>query len=172
MASNLVVFGPFEVPYQRLDSGPVKHIGADDVREFWDGPETRAIADKQGCYVFAIRAARGFTPWYVGKATKSMRQECFAYHKIVHYNEVLFQGHRGTPVMFFVAPPGRAKRVRERVINDVETFLIQTAVYKNPDLRNVQGTRVPEWTIKGVARSPKGPRPRNAVKFRKMMGIQ
>ncbi len=172
MASDFEVVGPIEIPYQRLASGLTKRIGKAEGRDFWDDPSTHYVAGKQGCYVFALRAGGGFTPWYVGKATKSMKQECFASHKLNHYNRVLFPGRRGTPVMFFVVATGPRTRVAKKTIDDMETFLIQTALHKNPKLANVQKAKnLPAWTIRGVVRNPRGKPPANAVVFRKMMRL-
>lgn len=122
--------------------------------------------------MFALRAAKGFTPWYVGQAKKSMKQECFTPHKLQHYNDVLFTGKKGTPIMFFVVLPGNKKKVATKTVADVEKFLTETAVYKNPDLSNVQNTKsLPKWSIKGVLRANRGKPSKQAVAFRKMMGM-
>ena len=159
MASDLVIVGPIRVPFQRQQSGSAKQISKADAKSFWDDEEAATVARKQGCYVFALQAAKGFTPWYIGKATKSMAQECFEFHKLQHYNEVLFKGYKGTPVMFFVVLDGTKKKVPKGTIDEMESFFIQTAVMKNPDLKNMQKTGLPSWTVKGVVRGSKGKRP-------------
>lgn len=169
MATNLVVFGPLPIPYQV--SGNSKHIANRDVKVFWHSSEAKAIADKQGCYVFALQAAKGFRPWYVGKATKSMKQECLQYHKLAHYNEVLFRGHKGTPVLFLVAPSEKKKKVSVAVIEEMETFFIQSVLSKHPEIQNVQKTDIPGWTVKSVVRGGQGKPKKNARQFRKMMGL-
>jgi len=80
--------------------------------EFWiQGPiEDRAtfwrdndsVAWEKGCYIFAFRAGRGTKPVYVGKATKSFRQEIFTHHKLSLYHSALADQKRGAPVIFFV----------------------------------------------------------------------
>ena len=51
-----------------------------------DGAAGRALLESlkigagRGCYVLGIRAGQGYTPIYVGKATKSFAQECFTAH--------------------------------------------------------------------------------------------
>ena len=171
MASDLVIVGPIRVPFQKQQSGSAKQISRDDAKAFWDDKDAASVGDKQGCYVFALQAAKGFKAWYVGKATKSMAQECFEFHKLQHYNEVLFKGHKGTPVMFFVVLDGAKKKVSKNTIDEMETFFIQTAVTKNPDLKNIQKANLPNWTVKGVIRGSKGKRPTNATQFRKMIGL-
>lgn len=171
MAKDLEIVGPFDIPFQRQLIGSAKHIGRPEVREFWTKPDAAAVASKQGCYVFALRASRGFRPLYIGKATKGMAKECFTHHKLAHFNQVLFQAPKGTPVMFFAVLPGTKCKVSAKTIDQIETFFIQTAVNHRPDILNVQKTNIPNWTVKGVVRGGAGKPPKNAVQFRKMMGI-
>ena len=53
----------------------------------------------------------------------------------------------------------------------METFLIQSALFKNADLSNVQKAKVPAWSIKGVVRSGKGKPNKTESAFKKMMGL-
>lgn len=171
MATDLEIVGPISIPFQKSVQGCAKHIGKVEVKAFWETAEAEAIAEKQGCYVFALKAGKGFRPWYVGKATKTMRQESLHPHKLAHYNEVLFQGMKGTPVLFFVVLGGNKKKVSAVVIDEMETFFIQTVLTKHPEIQNVQKTNLPEWTVKGVIRGGKGQPKVNAVMFSKMMGL-
>jgi len=171
MATDLEIVGPIPIPFQTQGTGSAKHISNDNVKEFWTSAEALSISEKQGCYVFALKAAKGFRPWYIGKATKSMKQECLHHHKLAHYNDVLFKGNKGTPVMFFVVLGGAKKKVSAKVIDEMETFFIQSAVTKHPEIKNAQKTNLPAWTVKGVVRGGKGKRKPNASKFRKMIGL-
>jgi hypothetical protein len=171
MAIDFEIIGPVSIPFQKKEKGSAKHIGKAEVKAFWASKEAQLIADKQGCYVFALQAARGFRPWYVGKATKSMAQECMQSHKLAHYNEVLFKGRKGTPVLFFVVLGGDKKKVSGAVIDEMETFFIQTVLSKHPEIQNIQKTNLPEWTVTGVVRGGKGKPKENARAFRKMMGL-
>ncbi len=56
-------------------------------------------------------------------------------------------------------------------ISDLETFLIDVAVAKNPDLLNVKGTRRAEWSITGVVRAKKGKPSESATTFKAALGI-
>lgn len=166
------VYGPFNIPFQSSDKGSVKLISKDDAIEFWKSLDLQ-IANKQGCYIFALRAAHGYTPWYVGQASKSFKQEAFEYHKRDHYNTVLHKNTHGTPVMFFVAPPDKNVKVAATTLNDMERFLIQMGIEKNPDLANIKHTKnLPDWGIKGSIRSQAGKPSDNAVAFRKMFGFR
>ena len=104
------VAGPFPIPYDAPKTGTSKHIAVAHAKSFWDDAATRRLQSATGCYVFALKTGPGFSPWYVGKATKGFGQEVFTDHKLRIYNEVVFAGRKGTPVLFFVVRPGRRAR--------------------------------------------------------------
>jgi len=171
MATDLRVYGPFDIGFDK--NGAVKRVTAQHGNSFWAQPEVEALKLKQGCYVFGMRAAKGFKPWYVGKASKGFKQETFTSHKLNHYNDALFRGHKGTPVLFFVAPFDNRRKVPAAELNHMEKELIQFAVNRNPDLCNVQSTKsIPQWTIKGVIRSTPGKPNAAEKKFKKMLKIR
>lgn len=62
MATDLEIIGPVSIPFQKNGKGSAKHIGKAEVKAFWASKEAQGIADKQGCYVFALQAAKGFRP--------------------------------------------------------------------------------------------------------------
>lgn len=170
MATDLLVYGPFEINYN--ENGKSKRIESEHALMFWDSPETSCLRRKCGCYIFATRAGRGFTPWYVGKASKGFAQEAFTDHKLKHYNKPLFTRRKGNPVLFFIAPPNKKNKVPSKDLDHMEKELIQYAVQKNPDLCNVQNTKnLPQWSIQGVIRSPRGKPPVSASVFKTMMKI-
>jgi hypothetical protein len=171
MAKNLIIFDAIEIPFRKQKNGSGKFIDAVHVKSFWNKPAAKAIAAKQGCYVFALRAAKGFCPWYVGKATRSFAQEALHTHQLNHYNAVLFDGRKGTPVLYFVAPSDNLKKVPEDVCDEIETYLIQSSLAENPEIRNQQKTKIPDWTIKGVIRQGQGKPTKAEQAFKKTMGI-
>lgn len=165
------IVGPFPIPYQRQSRGSGKRIHVKEAREFWENPEPCLYKRKNGIYVFSIKAGKGYQPWYIGKAGKNLYQECLGKHQREHYNNVLFKGMKGTPVMFFVVPKGNKNKIPKNMLDDMETFFIQSAIYKNPELSNIQKTKIPNWVINGVIRSPKGRPSPVSISFRKMMGL-
>lgn len=166
MPSDLFVEGPFAIDFEK--SGSAKRIRKSDGIEFWCYDDVAHLRRKQGCYVFAIRAGKGFTPWYVGQASKGFEGETFTYHKRDHYNDALFRNGAGRPVLFFVTPQGNHRKVPTRDLNQMEKELIQFAIARNPDLCNIMHTRnLPRWTIHGVIRSGPGAPGAAAMKFRK-----
>ena len=169
--TELAVEGPYSIPFESQERGTSKRITRDNAKQFWSQDGLSRVGSRQGCYVFALAVSRGYTPWYVGKATKSFRQESLHDHKLVHYNEVIYKGHKGKPVMFFVARAGTRTKIPKSQIDDLETFLIQCAMYKNQDLRNKQKTKTPLWGIRGVLRGGRGKSPENAKRFKSMLNI-
>lgn len=160
------VHGPFKIPTERWKSG---RIIPKDLSEFW---ETTELGDRCGVYIFAVRAGRGITPIYVGKATRRFRGEAFADHKRAnHYSLALARYGRGTPVMFFVTWP-EDRKPKLLMIKDLEDFLIQTGVARNPELSNIRGRGEKKWSISGVVRSA-GKRPSKAEQdFAALMGLK
>lgn len=167
MATLFLVEGPYEIPYYQGKAGRV--ILDDNVKAFWKQHGT--IAGQRGCYVFGIRAGKGYTPGYVGKATKSFKQESFSSHKLMRYQQFLADYQKGTPVMFFVLAPAKKGAPNAKHIGELEDFLIQIAIAANPDLLNVKGTRQEEWGIKGVIRSGLGKPSSSAKEFIKFMSF-
>lgn len=161
------VRGPFAVPVEALGAG---RVIADDLGPFWD--EAAEIADARGCYVFAMRAGQGIVPWYVGKATKSFRQEVFADHKVAKkYTRVLAQYLKGTPVVFFVVHPAGKGAVNRSMIGAIESYLISVAWNKNEELLNIQLLPEYDWSIHGVIRSGKGHPSSDAKQLSACLGL-
>ncbi|MCZ6653866.1 MAG: hypothetical protein O7D91_12670 [Planctomycetota bacterium] len=161
------VQGPFEVPVYRGSAGRI--IGASEGRRFFQAH--KAHEKRVGCYIFGMRAGRGMTPAYVGKATKGFGQECFTPHKLEKYNQCLVDYERGTPILFFLELPNRRGATNVKHVKELESFLVQIGVASNVDLLNVQGTRVAEWSITGVLRGGSGVPSRAAKEFKKLMNL-
>ncbi len=167
MATDLKLFGPFAVKCTDTRAR-VKQI--DSSAEFW-AAIPQEIPTKNGVYVFARRAGKGFQPIYVGKATKGFRQEALSPSNLKKYNRALANGERGTPVMFFVAPDGKKNKVPRPICDEIETFLIQLAVRKNPNLMNDKKTALAQWSIRGLVRGGKGRPKKDERSFGIMIGL-
>lgn len=148
--TDFMIRGPFDITTRKGKRG--RFIGADEARIFFENCE-ECLESERGCYVFATRAGRGYTPWYVGKATKSFKQECFTAHKLHKYHECLVDMARCTPVLFFVVALNARGKTGDRHIRQVEDFIIKQALVANPELLNIKGTRMEGWSISGVVRS-------------------
>jgi hypothetical protein len=164
------VHGPIRVPFDLMKNG-TKWIKMRWPKKWERDRQILAHASKRGCYVFAVRSGGGIKPYYVGKTKASFRQEAFTSGKINYYNEAMAGYAAGRPVMFFVTLRQKPGPVNHKAIRNLEKFLIQTAVAKNPDLKNVQGTKEQDWVIEGVLRSRPGMPARPARSFKTMMGI-
>ena len=133
---------------------------------FWGAyPE---LADCVGCYLFGVRASRGYVPIYVGQASTGFRNECFEATKLEHYNRAMNQRGRGTPVLFFVVKDEGPEGSLDSCLDHVEHFLIQMAAEKNAELSNVKRL---EFRIQGVFRASMGPPSKAARELRRMLGI-
>jgi hypothetical protein len=160
-------FGPFKIP---LEKGKGGRYVVNGCLKFWE--QHPGLSEERGVYVFAIRAAKGLRPVYVGKATKSFRRECFASHKIAnHYDPEIAKIGKGTPVMFLLVAPGKESQTQRRLITQAERFLIGLAQLKNPKLSNVQGKKPPAWGIKGVLRPGQGKPSGSALKLRSLLRL-
>jgi hypothetical protein len=147
--TDFTISGPHEITTYKGKQG--KDIGQEEGREFFRQHTELALA--RGCYVFATRAGRGFTPWYVGKATKNFKQECFAHDKLTKYRACLVDLAKCTPVFFFATTRNARGATGIKHIEEVEKFLIEAALMANPAIANIKGTKKPNWTIAGVIRA-------------------
>jgi hypothetical protein len=141
------IHGPFQIKMNKrtglVDRGKI----AKD--SFWDMIEITEefLPSSCGCYLFAIRAAKGIKPWYVGLAAKqSFKKECFTPQKINIYNDAL-ANRKGTPLIFLISKRTKSGRLSKpsrnghRDIMYLETLLIGTAIEKNSELMNIKKTK-------------------------------
>lgn len=129
MASDFIVGSPVDVVVE--GTGRNKFITAACKRSFLDSEDFAWYANKQGVYVFALRAGKGYKPWYVGKTNgqKGMSRECMTDNKVNKYNEAMRRSN-GSPVLFFVVPPGSKRVAAKPVVTDMERQLTQDALAK------------------------------------------
>ena len=158
------VYGPYEIKYEKRKGG--RMLVFDD---FWsEKAPAHNLAGASGCYVFAVATGRGLEPIYVGKATKTFKQEAFNHSNKHKYHDGFSEYARGLPVMFFVAHPSQKGKTNRKRIEQIEEFLIQTGAAKNHELQNIRGAKLPKWSIQGVVRSGKGKRTKAEIAFRKL----
>jgi hypothetical protein len=162
------VVGPRTIPTHRGRAS--RTITDDNVRAFWR--DNGDIAQMRGCYIFAVRVGPTLKPAYVGKATRSFRQEAFQYHKRVRYQEMLADCLVGVPLMFFVALPRRRGAPPTTHVTELERFLIATAREVNPRLLNARCTGVVSWAITGVSYRQRGKPSSSTRLFRALMQLR
>jgi hypothetical protein len=167
MATIFSVDGPLDVPFYKGVAG--RTITDKNIHAFW--ATHSELGSRRGCYVFGVRAGRGLTPAYVGKATKSFKQEVFAHHKLTRYQQFLVDYRKGTPVLFFLLAPKKTGAPNSAHISALEDFLIQTGVAANPALLNIKGTKAEDWGISGVLRGGKGKPSWSAKSLRRLLNL-
>ena len=157
------VFGPFDVPRKESKTGRTLDFSNGALASFWERVERErlGLSSGAGCYLFAVRAARGIRPWYVGQSKGAFEKECFAHHKRSVYREVMDDVSKGTPVLFLIArmtPAGKlSKNIRQDEADFVERLLIHEATNANAQLKNTKNTRFLKTVeIPGVLNSPSG----------------
>lgn len=168
--TELVVFGPFDIPYG-AGNGSSKRIDKSHAQEFVEYLKRESLATKHGCYIFALKAGKGFSPWYVGMTSRGFGKECMETYQRDLYNGLLYAGRKGRPVMYFVAAPDTKNKIPAAVCDELEEVLIQSAHARNPGLLNSKRKKIADWSVHGVIRSGKGKVPANAKSFRTMMGL-
>ena len=100
-----------------------------------------------------MRGSHGsFTPWYVGKAGRSLKTEVFADHKLRIFDRVLGQ-ERGTPFLFFITHKKPSRRnLPKAQLSRIENDLIDRAYEKNPRLKNTKNPqRKTAWRLLGLS---------------------
>ena len=164
--TKFAVHGPFTLAFEKRPGG--RTLVFDD---FWlDDAEAGYLAAEKGCYVFAMRT-KALTPIYVGKATKTFKQEAFNPSNRHKYHNGFSEYAKGTPLMYFVVHPAQRGKTNSKQIGEIEDFLIQAGVAKNPNIQNIKGTTKPDWSIKGVVRSAAGKRSTAETEFAKVFDI-
>jgi hypothetical protein len=141
------IYGPYEVP--RHQHGRARIITRNSLRGLAELIDNEDMINGCGCYVFAMRAGRGYTPWYVGQASKMrLLEESMNANNRENYNRILLE-QNGTPVIFYIpkltngnrfAKPTRNVNGQLKSVNFLEEWLIATALQKNPKLINHQKT--------------------------------
>ncbi|MBX9695488.1 MAG: hypothetical protein K2Z81_24095 [Cyanobacteria bacterium] len=159
------IFGPFTIP--RNESGLVDR-DAEAQRDFWDnvvGLADEGLPVACGCYVFAVAAAKGIVPWYVGLTEKrTFRKECLGAHQVGNYNDVLAAKGKARPLLYLLAkrtPTGRLvkpSKNKQADIQFLETYLIGHGLNKNSKLLNQKKTKfLKSMHVPSVLNSSKGP---------------
>ena len=174
-------FGPFTVPAtQAPNDQRTLDMQASQVQEFWKEVESTVtgLSEACGCYIFAIRAGPGITPWYVGRSTTAFKRECFQPGKKVIYQEAYNEVRRGSPVLVLVArmtEGGKFSRGRLalREAEFVERVLMHRAWSRNPKLKNVSGLGLArELRIPGLLNSGPGAPSDGARLLRRTLGVR
>ena len=62
-------YGEFEVPRKQTPKGKAFEDSKNVLKDFWAKVDQKhpGLSAALGCYIFAIKAAKGIKPWYVGQ---------------------------------------------------------------------------------------------------------
>lgn len=162
------VYGPFEVP---LEKG-YRRV-AKDLRTLWEQEGASEVGDRAGVYVLCIKTSRGEMPTYVGKTTKqSFKAEAFTPAKLYLYDKALDDYKIGKPVIYFIAYPIVRGPINAKAIDELETYLINEASRRNPNLTNLRKVKKYNWGICGVLRTGPGKPSASATKFKGALGLK
>ena len=165
--ANFEIHGPFRLGFENRKGGRTLVFDC-----FWKKEsEASYLADKCGCYVFAIRQGRALIPVYVGKATKTFKQETINNTNKHKFQNGFSEYAKGTPILFFVVHPKAKGKNNAKQIEEIEDFLIQAGAARNPNIQNVKGVQKPAWTIKGVVRSGAGKPSSAEIGFARLFDI-
>ena len=143
---NFDVEGPFDLSLHT----PKNLITEQTKKDLIDQLEIKrpGLSKAVGCYVFSVRAGKGYTPHYVGQACKlSIPGEALNFANCAKYNKRLAEIKKGTAVIFLITqltPTGKLRKQsinKSTTINFMEEWLIANALGKNSKLINTQKTR-------------------------------
>ena len=170
--TRFIVRGPFEVPTHQHGNGSRTVENDKKFKATFWGNIVGDVAEKNGCYVFALRTGQGrIRPWYVGRTTRqTFEKECFSGDKPSKYTKAIGRYNACTPLLFLLEC---SKSIATKKIAELEEFLIGQAVAANPDIIQSKGIRAPSWTIPGVTESNgKGSVSKAVQGFRKAFGVR
>ncbi|MBW1745889.1 MAG: hypothetical protein JRJ25_06070 [Deltaproteobacteria bacterium] len=171
-------YGPFKI--DKKSNGLIQATN-EHFKNFWKAidEEYTSLSQACGCYIFATKAGKGITPWYIGKAEKQpFAKECFQPHKINHYNEAI--AHKAvTPLLFLLPKSTENDNYSKPSVNGhqdvsiLETMLIGIAIEKNPSLLNIKGTKIfKEMVVPGVLNSPQGKPDITVLALKQALGVR
>jgi len=117
---------------------------------------------------------KGIIPCYVGKSIKNFATECFNERNMNIYNfEILRYERNYKPFLFFlVYQPQKKQKISDKVIRELEEYVINLAYEKNSELNNTRGIKDEErFLISNLGGGQGSGAPTKEGRFyKKMMG--
>ena len=165
---HFIVSGPFAVPVRGHSRS--RSLDRSQYNDFWAADASVARSER-GCYVFALRR-RGLVPIYIGRTTRQRFDvECFSDRNYRILHEAM-DGQMGTLVLFLLSYQVTRGKPNDSIIGDLEKFLIEVALERNPTLKNrAYAGRTPGFIVDGVHRSPRGRPTASARALRVTLGL-
>lgn len=172
------VHGPYVIPRKGLKKNIVDDAS---LPLFWEDIDydEEGISGGIGCYIFAVKAAKGIVPWYVGKTNKQrFSKECFTDRNIKIINHIIDENF-GTPIVMLIAQRtannGTLKKpsaTEIKEITELEKLLISFALHKNPEIKNYQHTRLfRNLVVPGIINTPPGGQSNSVKALRKILSL-
>ena len=171
-----MIFDPtegFELPRNEHRQGSYN-------KSFWANVEevSPGLSRACGCYIFVLRYGKNLMPWYVGKAERqAFVHECFTPSKKLIFNDVLIKKN-GTPLLYFIprktAKGAFSKPTKNKYadIEFLETMLIGMALERNPNISNIQKTKLlRNIRLPGVINSPQAAPTKPVRELRNILGL-
>jgi len=135
-------------------------------KSFWEEIEEShpSLSAAVGCYIFAIKAGKGFTPWYVGKTEKmSFSRETWQDGKLLNFGEVIRKYDKGKPVLFLLAKvtdKGKFTKPTKRrnlgSVSALEEMLIGVCLQRNKELLNKKSVKYRAMHVPGYLNDQRG----------------
>ncbi|MFC0574388.1 hypothetical protein [Paraburkholderia solisilvae] len=170
------VFGPFTLS-RHTKKKIITNESLVDIKKAAEDRET-GLSLACGCYVFAKRAGKGFTPWYVGQACKSsIVNEALNPANREKYNKILAE-EAGSPVLFLLPMRTPTGKFRKRpagngglpALDFLERWIIATAIDKNAHLINNKETKfLRNIHVIGVFNAQQGESTTDSTRLRKTL---
>lgn len=143
---NFGVAGPFDIT-RHGSKDLITKQSKTDLKQVLDKVDIR-LSQACGCYIFALRAGTGYTPYYIGQSCKnSLTEEAFNPSNMGKYNDIIAES-KGTPIIFLIpllTPKGKFRKQTSRnrklpSVDFLERWLIGEALKKNENLKNNKET--------------------------------
>lgn len=173
---NFEVYGPYELKRFGHLHGIITNQSKRLLKTTLNN-EMPGLAAARGCYLFAIQAGLGYTPYYVGQSSRqSLLDEALSTHKLTIYSKVCTNTH-GTPVLFFlpkITATGRYSyaSTKSKAVTFLERWLIAQALKKNPKLYNTSETKfLRQLHATGIFNATKGEATTESRELKKALGL-
>ncbi|PJZ23916.1 hypothetical protein CH352_18725 [Leptospira hartskeerlii] len=142
MSLDQISFKPtriYNLDYESFPGG--RRITPENVDNFWNEHKIPdSIQKGRGIYIFGLRLPNSYMPAYVGKTKTTFKTECFTPRNLNIYNgEIIRYEREFKPFLFFLVMAKSKGPVNNKVLLELETYLINLAAEKNPNLANIRG---------------------------------
>ena len=161
-------FGPYNLKFETLPGG--KRITKEHTNLF-KSDLSEKIRNGKGIYIFGMTVTKGITPCYVGKTNNSFENECFTGRNLNIYNgQILAYKRKHKPFLFFlVYQYQKNHKISNKIIKELEKYVINLALEKNSHLANIQGAGKSERFYIDCGGSSGGRPTKEGSFFKKMM---